>query len=134
MSNVFIKKCIIYNQVVKVIDRAEPQEPPQPYDFSYDTTDDNGNRQGRQESGDAHGNMKGSYTIQGADGLSRRVEYVADGAGFRAVINTNEPGTDNQNPADVTMNVQEAPKIKFVNAAPIKYKLIKVPVFGHYGY
>ena len=34
-------------------------------------------------SGDASGRVTGSYTIQGADGQSRRVEYVADENGFR---------------------------------------------------
>lgn len=34
------------------------------------------------------------------------MDYVADQDGFRASIQTNEPGTDNQNPADV--NIQSA--------------------------
>jgi len=37
-------------------------------------------------------------------GLSRIVDYVADDAGYRAAIRTNEPGTANANPADVSIS------------------------------
>ncbi|GBN22084.1 hypothetical protein AVEN_116095-1, partial [Araneus ventricosus] len=49
--------------------------------------------------GDAHGNKKGSYTLADIDGRARRVDYVADGHGFRAVVKTNEPGTAASAPA-----------------------------------
>ena len=32
------------------------------------------------------------------------VEYVADAAGYRATVKTNEPGTANANPADVQVS------------------------------
>lgn len=35
-----------------------------------------------------------------ADGHSRTVNYVADAAGFRATVETNEPGTKTSAPAD----------------------------------
>ncbi|CAM1295448.1 Uncharacterised protein g1287 [Pycnogonum litorale] len=123
-------------------------EPPKPYEFKYNIKDQDGNTQARQESGDAQGNMKGSYEITSIDGLRRWLQYVADGAGFRAVIQTNEPGTDNQNPADVEIKVDAAPApVKKVEKVIVKsvepeYKLIKVPVrhggytpyhYGHHG-
>ncbi|GIY88404.1 adult-specific rigid cuticular protein 15.7 [Caerostris extrusa] len=45
----------------------------------------------RSEVGDGYGNRKGSYTITDIDGRARRVDYVADGHGFRATVKTNEP-------------------------------------------
>lgn len=95
--------------------KAKNVEKPKPYEFAYDIKDEQHNSQARQETGDAHGNMKGSYRIQLANGLNRWVQYVADEEGFRATIETNEPGTDSQNPADVVMNanpieVKEEPK------------------------
>ncbi|XP_055941817.1 adult-specific rigid cuticular protein 15.7-like [Argiope bruennichi] len=63
------------------------------YVFGYDIKDGLGVSNSRSEVGDAHGNKKGSYTIADIDGRARRVDYVADGHGFRAVVKTNEPGT-----------------------------------------
>ena len=63
----------------------------------------------RQEQGDELGNKKGSYGYIDAYGISRQVDYVADDKGFRAVVKTNEPGTDNQNPADVEIISSAAP-------------------------
>ncbi|GIY56510.1 hypothetical protein CEXT_168651 [Caerostris extrusa] len=42
------------------------------------------------------------------EGVHRQVNYVADHAGFRAQVKTNEPGTANQNPAAVHM-ISDAP-------------------------
>lgn len=46
----------------------------------------------RRESGNAAGQVVGSYGLRAADGRVRIVNYVADDDGFRADINTNEPG------------------------------------------
>ncbi|GIY43684.1 hypothetical protein CEXT_669101 [Caerostris extrusa] len=43
--------------------------------------------------------QEGSYTIADIDGRARRVDYVADGHGFRATVKTNEPGTAASAPA-----------------------------------
>lgn len=75
---------------------------PTPYQFSY-TAPAEGGSSTHQESGDGNGRVTGSYSIRDDDGRSRIVEYVADEDGFRASISTNEPGTANQNPADVTI-------------------------------
>ncbi|KAF8787590.1 Adult-specific rigid cuticular protein 15.7 like protein [Argiope bruennichi] len=69
------------------------------YAFNYGIQDGLGAANSRAEVGDAHGNKKGSYTIADIDGRARRVDYVADGHGFRAVVKTNEPGTAASAPA-----------------------------------
>ncbi|KAF8787594.1 Adult-specific rigid cuticular protein 15.7 like protein [Argiope bruennichi] len=69
------------------------------YAFNYGIQDGLGATNSRSEVGDAHGNKKGSYTIADIDGRARRVDYVADGHGFRATVKTNEPGTAASDPA-----------------------------------
>ncbi|XP_013782790.1 cuticle protein 10.9-like [Limulus polyphemus] len=113
-------------------------EKPEPYDFSYETKDEDGNTQARQESGDGTGAVSGSYSYTDANGLFRRVNYVADAEGFKSSIETNEPGTANANPADVEVTAQEAPAIQ-VKAAPVHkvVKLVHAPYYHAplaYGY
>ncbi|GBL83408.1 hypothetical protein AVEN_126042-1, partial [Araneus ventricosus] len=72
---------------------------PQPYKFGYSVKDKHG-EQHREEVGDGK-NVKGSYGFTDDKGIHRQVNYVADHAGFRAQVKTNEPGTANQNPAAV---------------------------------
>ncbi|XP_003740053.1 adult-specific rigid cuticular protein 15.7-like [Galendromus occidentalis] len=62
------------------------------YAFAYDIKNGHGAANGRKESGGPHG-VVGSYYIGDIDGRHRTVHYVADKAGFRAQIKTNEPGT-----------------------------------------
>ncbi|GBL79321.1 Cuticle protein 16.8, partial [Araneus ventricosus] len=86
------------------------QEPvhhaPQPYKFGYSIKDKHG-EQHREEVGDGK-NVKGSYGFTDAKGVHRQVNYIADHAGFRAQVKTNEPGTANQNPAAVQI-ISDAP-------------------------
>ncbi|KAG1658869.1 Cuticle protein 16.8 [Nymphon striatum] len=130
--------------------KVETYEKPQPFEFAYEIVDDYYNTQARQESGDEYGNVKGSYSQKNAEGLERVVEYVADEGGFRAIVKTNEPGTDNQNSADVEITanpivVKEAPKKGYAApayghrayAAPsYGYSAYAAPAYGHraYGY
>ncbi|CAL1274997.1 unnamed protein product [Larinioides sclopetarius] len=79
---------------------------PQPYAFGYSVKDHHG-EQHRQEAGDGQA-VKGSYGFTDDRGVHRQVNYVADHAGFRAQVKTNEPGTANQNPAAVHM-ISDAP-------------------------
>ncbi|KFM73245.1 Cuticle protein 14 isoform b, partial [Stegodyphus mimosarum] len=58
----------------------------------------------RKESGDGHGNVAGSYGLRDADGRVRVVNYVADAAGFRADIKSNEPGVEPKDPAHAAIN------------------------------
>lgn len=79
---------------------------PEPYEFSYGSDDGYGVTQERQESQDASGNVRGSYSFRDDKGLMRRVDYTAGPEGFKAVVSSNEPGLGTENPADVQMNVQ----------------------------
>lgn len=79
------------------------------YNFAYG----NGRVEGpwQQESGDAAGNKEGSYGITVDDGRFRTVNYVAGTNGFRASVDTNEPGVDGaQSPADVAINKSPEPE------------------------
>ncbi|XP_054932233.1 uncharacterized protein [Dermacentor andersoni] len=78
--------------------------PPQPYSFGYDNVDEFGNRQFRSEQGDSSNAKTGSYGYRDANGLYRRVNYVADVNGFRVTVDTNEPGTAPGASADAVFN------------------------------
>ncbi|GIY76434.1 uncharacterized protein CEXT_799171 [Caerostris extrusa] len=65
---------------------------PQPYKFGYSIKDKHG-EQHRDESGNGAGAVVGSYGYTDNKGIARQVHYVADKAGFRAQVKTNEPGT-----------------------------------------
>ncbi|KAG1658868.1 Cuticle protein 16.8 [Nymphon striatum] len=108
--------------------KVETYEKPQPFEFAYEIVDDYYNTQARQESGDEYGNVKGSYSQKNAEGLERVVEYVADEGGFRAIVKTNEPGTDNQNSADVEITADPV----VVKVAPKKG--YAAPAYGHRAY
>ncbi|XP_042902143.1 adult-specific rigid cuticular protein 15.7-like isoform X1 [Parasteatoda tepidariorum] len=79
---------------------------PKPYKFGYSIKDKHG-EQHREESGTG-GHVTGSYGFTDDRGIKRQVNYVADHAGFRAQVKTNEPGTANQNPAAVQL-ISDAP-------------------------
>ncbi|XP_035229380.1 uncharacterized PPE family protein PPE24-like, partial [Stegodyphus dumicola] len=91
---------------------------PQPYKFGYSIKDVS-SQQYREEAGNGAGVVTGSYGFTDANGIQRQVNYIADAAGFRAQVKTNEPGTANQNPADVEV----------ISNTPVTTKLIK-PVVG----
>ncbi|GFS67575.1 adult-specific rigid cuticular protein 15.7 [Trichonephila clavipes] len=89
------------------------------YAFGYDIKDGLGAANSRSEVGDAHRNKKGSYTIAGIDGRARRVDYVADGHGFRATVKTNEPGTAASAPAAALIAGPVAPVVNHVAPAAL---------------
>ncbi|CAL1293154.1 unnamed protein product [Larinioides sclopetarius] len=101
------------------------------YAFNYGIKDGLGATNSRAEVGDAHANKKGTYTIADIDGRARRVDYVADGHGFRATVKTNEPGTAASAPAAALIASpyagpvanHEAPAAAVVGhaAAPVAY-------------
>lgn len=81
---------------------SEPTGTPEPFAFSFETEDEQGNKASRQESSDTSGTVTGSYTITDVlTGATRTVNYVADADGFHAQVDTNEPGTLTSEPADV---------------------------------
>lgn len=90
-----------YARPVRQAQTFEGAEPaPEPYSFTFDTTDEFGTTLTRTESGDANGVITGSYQYRDPEGLVRTVEYTDDGSGFRAVVNTNEPGVISHRAAD----------------------------------
>ncbi|GBN20255.1 hypothetical protein AVEN_5088-1 [Araneus ventricosus] len=83
---------------------------PHPYNFDYQSDDEQGNTHYHREETDASGTVRGSYGYTDVQGLYRVVDYIADVNGFRASIRTNEPGTDDkESPADVQMTVDQPP-------------------------
>ncbi|GIX88246.1 cuticle protein 14 isoform a [Caerostris extrusa] len=75
----------------------------------------------RKEAG-SNGVVAGSYGLSVADGRQRVVNYVADAAGFRADIKTNEPGVEPKDPANTAINkatLLAAPAIAY--GAPLAY-------------
>ncbi|GFT19337.1 cuticle protein 16.8 [Nephila pilipes] len=81
---------------------------PHPYTFGYKIKDKHG-EQHREETGDGVGVVKGSYGFTDERGIKRQVHYVADKAGFRAEIKTNEHGTAPLDPAAVKMDSSAHP-------------------------
>jgi len=99
---------------------AQPEQyAPIPYSFNYAADTEDGGRSSHQEEGDGNGRVTGSYTVQGEGGYGRVVDYIADENGFRATVRTNEPGTANQNPADVVMESTADNTAPAVRTAPI---------------
>lgn len=81
-----------------------------PYHFKYNIDDKEGNSQSRYESADGSGTVTGHYSYRLANGIFRRVKYIADGInGFRAYVESNEPGVGDDSPADVMVSVKPAP-------------------------
>ncbi|XP_054162443.1 cuticle protein 14-like [Oppia nitens] len=74
------------------------------YKFGYNIKDKWGGENAREEKGGPHGGVVGSYSLYSPKGGKRTVHYVADKQGFRAQIQTNEPGTGNQDAADAIIN------------------------------
>ena len=79
-----------------------------PYSFGYTIKDKHG-EQHREETGDGVGHVKGSYGFTDERGIHREVHYIADKAGFRAEVKTNEHGTASLHPAAVKMESSAHP-------------------------
>ncbi|KAH8020929.1 hypothetical protein HPB51_010319 [Rhipicephalus microplus] len=79
------------------------------YQYGYDWTFPEGHGAFQRESGNAAGHKQGSYGLKYADGTVRIVSYIADEAGFRVSISTNEPGTLSSSPADALFQVPQEP-------------------------
>ncbi|KAG0435860.1 hypothetical protein HPB47_018281 [Ixodes persulcatus] len=131
--------------------------PPQPYSFGYDNTDEFGTRMTRQETGDEFNNKilvrclfvnvasqvvvehetrdvnnseVGSYGCVDANGAARIVNYIADAFGYRASVQTNEPGTKTSEPAEAptyssSVEVQAPVAMKAVHPAPFAVHAIR---------
>ncbi|XP_077539962.1 uncharacterized protein LOC144152541 [Haemaphysalis longicornis] len=88
--------------------RAYEDYRPQPYQFGYVAQGPDGSSS-RQEVADGSGRVQGAYTITTAEGVQRKVKYAADAGGFRAVVDTNEPGTETSSPADAAFQSSQPP-------------------------
>lgn len=86
------------------------------YNFGYDEAHSTGSTSRREEQ--INGVRRGSYALSDADGRRRTVNYVADAAGFRANIQTNEPGVEPKDPADVLINKAAVAVAPVAVAAP----------------
>ncbi|XP_054163236.1 adult-specific rigid cuticular protein 15.5-like [Oppia nitens] len=82
----------------------------------------------RREQG-APGVQVGSYGLRDADGRVRVVNYVADAAGFRANVQSNEPGVEPKDPANVLINKAQA---IVAAAAPVVAAPLAAPALTHY--
>ncbi|GIY50831.1 uncharacterized protein CEXT_96221 [Caerostris extrusa] len=89
------------NRNGEIPEENEPKNPRIPYNFEYDTRDKNGTSLFRKETSDGAGKVEGRYGYKDMFGIERIVEYIADENGYRAKIQTNEPGIENRNPAGV---------------------------------
>lgn len=76
------------------------------YAFGYNEDHSTGGTFRREQGGPGH--QVGSYGLRDADGRTRVVNYVADAHGFRANIQTNEPGVEPKDPAAVLINKAQA--------------------------
>ncbi|KAG0430171.1 hypothetical protein HPB47_022943, partial [Ixodes persulcatus] len=83
---------------------ADSAYPSVPFSFGYDTVDEFGTKLFHKEDADASNSRTGSYGYTDPNGLFRRVNYVADAGGFRATVETNEPGTAPGQSADAVFN------------------------------
>ncbi|KAF8773318.1 adult-specific rigid cuticular protein 15.5-like [Argiope bruennichi] len=110
-----VLSCVALSQASQILPAILPHA--QPYNFGYAIRDHTSD-QYRQEKGNGLGGVVGSYGFKDARGIFRNVNYVADHAGFRAVVNGNEPGTANQNPADVIVNPLQPVVVKAVEPIP----------------
>jgi len=72
------------------------------YAFGYNEDHSTGGTFRREQG--SHGVQVGSYGLRDIDGRTRVVNYVADAGGFRANIQSNEPGVEPKDPASVLIN------------------------------
>ncbi|XP_022648079.1 uncharacterized protein LOC111244854 isoform X2 [Varroa destructor] len=82
---------------------------PKSYRFAFSSDDIEANQKREERSGE-DGQVRGSYSFMLPDGTKRSVRYIADEAGFRAKIESNEHGLKAKNPADVKLMVSP-PKV-----------------------
>ncbi|XP_055936507.1 adult-specific rigid cuticular protein 15.7-like [Argiope bruennichi] len=79
------------------------------YDMGYNENQLTGGASFYREKGYINGTRTGSYGYTTRNGLIRIVTYVADEAGYRAEVLTNEPGVIASNPASVIITKEQEP-------------------------
>ncbi|EEC11235.1 cuticular protein, putative [Ixodes scapularis] len=116
-------------------------KPSVPFSFGYDMVDEFGTRLFHKEDADASNSRTGSYGYTDPSGLFRRVNYVADAGGFRATVETNEPGTAPGQSADAVFNANPVVSGQGLRApgafGASAYGTAAAPAYGYggkYGY
>ncbi|XP_074598458.1 uncharacterized protein LOC141853119 isoform X1 [Brevipalpus obovatus] len=102
------------------------------YAFAYKESHGTGGTS-RSESGNALGQVVGSYSLGVVDGRQRVVNYVADAAGFRASIASNEPGTAPMAPAATAISAPDSVGIAAATARAAAPTLagLAAPAYAH---
>jgi hypothetical protein len=77
-----------------------------PYSYGYESEDNHGNKQWKQERSNRPHEVHGSYGYRDHHGIYREVTYVADQNGFRANIKTNEPGVTGSDKSPASTKVE----------------------------
>ncbi|GIY60870.1 uncharacterized protein CEXT_446261, partial [Caerostris extrusa] len=83
-----------------------------------------------REKGYTNGTRTGSYGYTTRNGLIRIVTYVADEAGYRAELLTNEPGVSAVDPASVTVTKEQEPDPVALALGPTGVPLQTSPTTG----
>ncbi|OTF69194.1 hypothetical protein BLA29_008079, partial [Euroglyphus maynei] len=92
-----------------ILEDAEAGSPVDPYAFAFDTTDEFGMNLQRSEASE-NGVVTGQYSFTTPEGYSRIVKYISDENGFRAEVDTNEPGTASSAPAGALFRSSNVPE------------------------
>ncbi|GIX92163.1 uncharacterized protein CEXT_524031 [Caerostris extrusa] len=117
------------------------------YSFNYEAQLEDGGSSAHSENADGSGKVSGYYSLSGADGRRRQVDYSSGTEGFQAKVETNEFGTKSESPANVqfyssapqpsapatsnfakTTSFQQQTQRKTYAAAPVQQQPIQ-PVF-----
>ncbi|KAH8022745.1 hypothetical protein HPB51_004122 [Rhipicephalus microplus] len=118
--------------------RQEQYYPPQPYSFGYDNQDQYGTKSYHKEQGDASNSKTGTYGYSDANGIYRQVKYVADAGGFRAKVDTNEPGTAPGATGDAQYNANPLPagrQYRIIGgSSPFSAPYTSASTYGGFGY
>lgn len=106
---------VIMSNQISCQQQVPPSEPYShhfdPYSYGYESEDNQGNKQWKQERSNHPHEVHGSYGYRDHHGIYREVTYVADQNGFRANIKTNEPGVtvSDKSPASTKMESYYSP-------------------------
>lgn len=103
-SSILSNRAILTSTAVREDDGGSE---PEPYNYNYNWANEFGSVASKEEESDGN-TVRGSYSLQEANGVYRIVDYIADANGFRATIRTNEPGVDVPAPAGVEV-IREPP-------------------------
>ena len=99
------------------------------YAFGYDEIHTTGGSFRREQA--TNGGVTGSYGLRDADGRIRTVNYIADAAGFRVAITSNEPGVVSKDSAGALVNNGEVPPGPVVDETATLVAAPAAPILAH---